>query len=86
MSAFQERVFRHNQLVGFFPKFFIVEVGVIGMKTKKSVRGRKMNTRQFWDMVAEAKKDPNFKKEMNAFIKASTGIYKLPRNFFSKTS
>ncbi len=45
-----------------------------------------MSDKAFRQMLEEARKDPNFKKEINAFIKASTSVYKLPRNFFSKAS
>ncbi|MEK6970709.1 MAG: hypothetical protein AABW68_03355 [archaeon] len=32
---------------------------------------------RFWDLVAEAKKNPHFRKEIHAFIRASTSVYKL---------
>ena len=36
-----------------------------------------MSKKQFYRELAEAKKDPQFRKEIRAFIKASTGVYKL---------
>jgi hypothetical protein len=37
----------------------------------------KMSKEQFYKELAEAKKDPQFRKDIRAFIKASTGVYKL---------
>ncbi|MBU0460259.1 MAG: hypothetical protein ABIH82_06275 [Candidatus Woesearchaeota archaeon] len=37
----------------------------------------KLSREQFYKELAEAKKDPQFRKEIRAFIKASTGVYKL---------
>ena len=36
-----------------------------------------MSKEQFYKELAEAKKDPRFRKEIREFIKASTSVYKL---------
>ena len=35
-----------------------------------------MSKKEFKEELAKAQKDPNFKKELQEFIKATTGIYK----------
>ncbi len=37
----------------------------------------KLSKEQFYKELAEARKDPQFRKEIRAFIKASTGVYRL---------
>lgn len=37
----------------------------------------KMSDRAFRQLWKEARKDPNFAKEMKAFVKASTTVYSL---------
>ncbi|NQV91510.1 hypothetical protein HQ489_03470 [Candidatus Woesearchaeota archaeon] len=38
---------------------------------------KKLSKEQFYKELAEAKKDPQFRKDIRAFIKASTSVYKL---------
>lgn len=47
------------------------------MVERKVAGAKRVNVLCFWDALAEAKKDPNFKKEINAFIRASMSVYKL---------
>tara|TARA_Y100000310_G_C20495294_1_gene721230 strand:+ start:203 stop:346 length:144 start_codon:yes stop_codon:yes gene_type:complete len=38
---------------------------------------KKLSDKEYKKLWAEAKKDPNFKKEIREFIKITTGTYKL---------
>jgi len=43
---------------------------------------KKRRKKSVWDKIEEAKKDPEFMKEVDEFIKVTTNVYKLskPRN------
>lgn len=38
---------------------------------------KKLSREQFYKQLAEAKKDPQFRREIRNFIKITTGVYKL---------
>lgn len=47
------------------------------METKKKIRSKEADSHRFWNRIAEAKKSPRFEREIKAFIKATTSVYKL---------
>lgn len=50
------------------------------VKTRKKsleMRLASKNKTEFWEAVEEIKKDPQFLKEIDRFIKATTRVYKL---------